>query len=453
METKQTKEVWEKDHGRFVREWSEFLSIPSISTDPAFQEECIRCANWLKSHIDSLGFATELWDTKTKPVLFAERKGNPNKPVVLFYGHYDVQPVDPEDAWTSKPFEPTLRDGRMYARGAQDNKGQVFFYLKALEHLIQSKADLPTIKLLIEGEEETASEGLSAGLEGWAPRLKADVLMVCDTATLAPGISTITMGLRGIGSLEFKVTGANTDLHSGVYGGVVPNPIDAVAKLLASLHNEDGSIAVAGFYDGMKEPQAVDAERAIKLPIPLSVLEDKIGAKFTGGEMGLHPLIRRAFRPTIEPNGIGGGYQGAGGKTVIPSSAFAKLSMRLVAGQDPAAVVEKITAHLNRRVPEGLKLEIVNSAAVGGSLMLSSSAKFVTHAARSIKEAFDSEPLLMWEGASIPIIPRLAEASGAEPILVGYGLDEDRIHAPNESFALTQLRDGFIFVSQFLGSL
>jgi len=438
---------------RFIAEWKEFLSFKSISTDPAFHKDCVECAQWVRQHLANMGFKAEVWETASRPVVFAEHPGNTAKPTILFYGHYDVQPVDPLDLWQTGPFEPEIRDGRMYARGAEDNKGQVFSYFKAIEALLATGADLPTIKVIIEGEEECGSEALHAGLPGWGERLKSDILMVADTGMVAEGLPTITMGLRGIAHCEVRAYGPKMDIHSGVYGGMVLNPLQALSRLLASLHNADGSVAVPGFYDGVVPP--ADKERALanSAPVNLDEVVSFLGVPLAGGEREYTPLERRGLRPTLEINGIGGGYQGAGGKTVIPSHAIAKLSMRLVAGQEPYRVLDAVVSFLKKDAPEGITIEVVDDGVGGPALQLPAESSLVDLAQAAIRRAFGRDPACTWEGASIPIIPLLSHAAGAAPLLVGFGLPEDNIHSPNESYSLRQFEEGFRYVASFYSCL
>jgi acetylornithine deacetylase/succinyl-diaminopimelate desuccinylase-like protein len=385
--------------------------------------------------------------------VFAEKRGNPNKPSILFYGHYDVQPVDPIELWHSDPFEAVVKDGRMYARGAQDNKGQVFYFIKALEALSASGVDLPTVKLLIEGEEESGSNAMRAGLASWKGQLAADILMVCDTGTVKLGLPTVTMGLRGIAHCEVRVQGPKVDVHSGMYGGVVLNPIQALSSIVSSLHAPDGAVAVPGFYDGVAELTTNERDMVSSAPFSRSAMEEFLGVPLAGGEKGFAPLERRGLRPTLEINGIGGGYQGAGSKTVIPSHAMAKLSMRLVRGQDPEKVLAAVAQHILKVAPEGVRVDIVDCAAVGPALQLSTQSATLETLKRAMLEEFAVEPAYVWEGGSIPIIPLLAETSGAEPLLVGFGLDEDNIHSPNESFSLRQFEEGYRYVTAFLKAI
>ncbi|MEN9845705.1 MAG: hypothetical protein RIS36_852 [Pseudomonadota bacterium] len=438
---------------RFISEWREFLTFPSVSTDPAYAEDCVACADWVATHLTKLGFRAEIWETATKPLVYGVLPGNPSKPTVLFYGHYDVQPPEPLELWSSPPFEPTIREGRMYARGAQDNKGQVFFFLKAVEALRAQGADLPTIKVLIEGEEESGSVAMHEGLPQWREALSADILMVCDTGMVAHGRPTITMGLRGIIGCEVQVHGPAIDLHSGIYGGIVLNPIHALTKILSGMFNDDGSIAIPGFYEGVVEPSAEDKARANSAPLDLDAIALKLGVPLAGGERALPPMERRGFRPTIEVNGIGGGYQGIGGKTVIPSYAMAKISSRLVAGQDPKSTLDTIKKYVRDSAPVGCRVEFTGEKVGGHAFRLSTSSSVVKTATEAIGRSFGCEPVLLWEGASIPIIPDLAATAGAEPLLVGFGLEEDAIHSPNESFSLRQLEEGYRYTVAFFQTL
>lgn len=391
---------FEKHKDRFLLEWKKLLSFKSISTDPAFHEECLRCATWLTEHLQSLGMHAEQWTSESKPLVYGELLGNPGKQVVLFYGHYDVQPVDPLDLWDNDPFTPTLLDGRMYARGAQDNKGQLFYFLKALEALRALGVDLPTVKILIEGEEESGSEAMHAGLDGWHEKLKSDVLVVCDTGMLARNVPTITMGLRGIAAIQVQVHGAQSDLHSGVYGGMVLNPNQALAQLLASAYAKDGSVAIPGFYDDVTGVPEADREMALKAPFDPQHVEAALGVPLAGGECALPPLIRRGFRPTLEINGIGGGYQGVGGKTVIPKYAMAKLTTRLVAGQDPDRVIDLVSNYFISRAPNGVRVEVAERSVGGPALRLSTESPLIKTVSKAIHRALDHDPVF-YVGRSI----------------------------------------------------
>jgi acetylornithine deacetylase/succinyl-diaminopimelate desuccinylase-like protein len=436
-----------------VAELLEFVRIPSVSAQSVHAADMERCADWLVAKLRQIGLEAGKEPTPGNPIVLGKTPHDPSKKTVLIYGHYDVQPVDPLELWKSDPFEGSLRDGRMYARGAEDNKGQVFFFFKALEALMVSGVELPTIKILIEGEEESGSDALHAGAGKWSEQLKADIMMVCDTDMLEPGRPAITMGLRGIAHCELRVYGPKMDIHSGMYGGVVLNPLQALVKIVSSLHKEDGSVAVPGFYDGANEPSVQEIEMVQAAPIDLKHMSDFLGVPLCGGEPRFVPLVRRGLRPTLEINGIGGGYQGAGGKTVIPSYGLAKLSMRLVAGQDPQKTLDKVATYLRSVAPEGARVEVGDLSVGGPALRLSVESDLLKVAERAIEKGFGVKPVYIWNGASIPIIPKLAEASGAEPLLVGFGLDQDNIHSPNESFSLKQFEEGYRYVCGFLSEL
>ena len=444
---------FEQNKDRYVSEWTELVSFPSVSADPAHDADCIACAEWLVAHLQEMGFESRLLETATKPAVFAERKGADGKPTVLFYGHYDVQPVDPLDQWTSPPFELTPRDGRLYARGAEDNKGQLFYALKAIETLIQNNALDLTVKIIFEGEEECAGSSLSEALPGWKDMLAADVLMVTDTGMVRSGAPTIIMGLRGIVHLTATLTGAPRDLHSGVHGGLAPNPANAMARLVASLHNDDGSIAVEGFYDSLLPPSEHERKLAARTPFDPQVYRDQAGTEPCAGEKEYSPTERVGFRPSLDANGIVSGYGGTGSKTIIPSTAIAKLTARVVPDQDPEFCLKAIIAHLEKHAPEGLRLEITEQGVGGAGLRLDPDSPIVAQATEVLDQLTDLKTAFLWEGASIPVIPDLAEAAGAQPLLVGFGKEEDRVHAVDESFSLEQFRLGYLYVAGMLTSL
>lgn len=441
-------EAYDAQRSRYIAEWMELLRFESISTDASYHATCRACAAWLVQHLSGIGMQATLRETSGLPLVVANYRGG--GPRVVFYGHYDVQPVDPLEAWDSAPFDPQIRRDRMYARGAQDNKGQVMYFLKAVELLIQQKALPYDLTIVLEGEEESGSAGLQSELPALARELQADLLLVCDTGTPRAGVAAITMGLRGIVHASFTLHGPTKDLHSGVHGGVVRNPAQEIAHLAASLHNPDGTIAVAGYYDGVEEPSA-DLRQAINgFPLTAAQYEALIGAPPNGGEQRFSMWERRGVRPTIDVNGIHGGYGGPGGKTVIPASAVLKLSSRLVPGQDPQRCLDLLCAHLRERVPDGMRLEIEDASVGGPALALDPHSPTVQRAREVLQQVCGDALVLMWEGASIPIVAGLAKALGAEPLLVGFGLEEDNIHAPNESFALDQFRQGFLYSALLL---
>ena len=428
------------------KDYFELLKFESVGADPAKLRDCAACASWLSKWLGALGFGCTLEmppvaDGKAAPpVLFAERKGDEGTPTLLLYGHYDVQPADPVSEWRTPPFEPTEIDGRVYCRGSQDDKGQSFAFLCGVRDYLAAAPSgrIPTIKVVLEGQEESGSSALIAMAPGMRRRLAADVLLVCDTSAALDMRPAIVAGLRGVSHFTVRLDGPNRDLQSGEYGGIAPNPAQAIAELVASLHNPDGSIAVAGFRDGM-EPPTEPERRAAEASSPSdNDFYNDIGCDPVGGQQGKTIAQRVSFDPTIEVNGIHSGYGGPGAKTVIPSSAFAKISMRLVPGQTPRAVIAAVKRHLEDNCPRGMKitLEDVNEGAGGFRLPLASP---VFRLAESVlSEMDDRGPVFQWDGASIPVVSVLKEVSCAAPLIVGWGQPEDRIHSPNESYSFAQ---------------
>ena len=451
----QTKDYFTDD---IKREYFELLKFETVGADPAKLRECVNCAMWIKKWLAAMGFTGELMQAPgmlgTPPVLFAERKGAEGAPTVLFYGHYDVQPADPLEEWETPPFEPTLKDdGRVYCRGAQDDKGQWFACLCGVRRFLASGAPAPTLKIVLEGQEESGSGALAALAPTIKEKLRADVMLVCDTGAAEDLRPAIIAGLRGVSHFTVRLEAAAHDLHSGQFGGIAPNPAQGMAELLASLHNPDGSIAVKGFCDGIEPP--TDEERAAAESAAMSAerYEEDMGCPPVGGEAGLTITERNSFRPTIEVNGIHTGYGGPGSKTVIPAGALAKLSMRLVPGQHPDRVMECVTRHLERHTPRGMKLfiEDLSGEAAGFRLPLASP---VFRLAASVLEEMDSRgPVFQWDGASIPVVSALRVASGAAPLLVGWGQPQDRIHSPNESYGLDQFARAMEWGEKILAAL
>lgn len=430
-----------------------FLRHKSVSTDPAFNDACNECANWLVEELKQAGLEVELLETGFKPVVYAKYDAEPDAPVVLFYGHYDVQPPDPLEAWESDPFDPVVRGDRLYARGAQDNKGQVWYFVSALKALLESQQLGCSVRLMIEGEEESGSEGLSAKLAEWKDRLQADVLVVCDTGALQAGQPTFTMGLRGMIGCTLKVIGPTHDLHSGVHGGIVRNPAIELTRLVSQLFAADGSIAVPGYYDGIATLTSEDQELMLATQIDPEWYQEQTGVLPVGGEEGLSIQERRGLRPTIDVNGLSSGYQGAGMKTIIPAEASAKITSRIVAGQDPARCLKLLMDFLSERAASGVRVEFSDACVGGPGLQLSTSSKLIQSVARVLEQLSNQPVAYIWEGASVPIVPALAAASGGEAVLVGFGLEADRIHAPNESFSLNQFELGFIYAGMLLEGL
>lgn len=427
------------------REYFDLLRFESVGADPAKLKECVSCALWLKKWLEAIGFEGELLMNEIKngkaepPVLYAEKIGSEGAPTVLIYGHYDVQPSDPLSEWLTPPFEPTEKDGRIYCRGAQDDKGQFFAFLNGVkDYLATNPTFVPTIKIILEGQEESGSEALIAMAESMRKRIAADVLLVCDTSAASDLRPAIVAGLRGVSHFTIRLKGPSRDLHSGSYGGIAPNPAQAIAELVASLHNPDGSIAVEGFYNGIERPTSEEIVAAEAGGDTQETYEADIGCEAVGGEEGKSIIERNSFEPTIEVNGIHSGYAGPGSKTVIPSEAFAKISMRLVPGQSTRAVRDAVTEHLKAHCPRGMTLSIEDYTLGAGGFRLPLASPLFRLASDVLSEMDNRGAVYQWDGASIPVISVLKEISGAAPLIVGWGQAEDKIHSPNESYSLAQ---------------
>lgn len=432
---------FEANRTAILDDWFTLLRLPTVGTDPKRLGDCARAAAWLKHFLKALDFDVEIVtpdDGLPVPILLAERAGAEGSMTALFYGHYDVQPEDPVSDWKTPPFEPTLAEGRVFARGAQDNKGQLFAFLQAVKALVEKGESLPRLKLVLEGQEECGSGGLSKLAPSLASRLKADVLMVCDTSCGSDNRPAIIAGLRGVQHVTVNLGGPAYDLHSGTHGGVAPNPAQGLARLLASLHSDDGSIAVEGFCDHVHEPSEDEHERAREGAISDEQYEREIGCPPAGGASGFDAVTRGSFMPTIEINGIHSGYGGPGSKTVIPSAALAKLSMRLVPDQCPADTLAAVQKHLSDRCPRGMTLTFSDACVGAPGFRLPLNSPIFRLAADVLRQMDARGPLFRWEGASIPIVATLQHLSGAAPLLVGFGREEDKIHCPNESFGLDQ---------------
>jgi len=435
-------------------EYFELLKFASVGADPACFADTVKCAAWWKKWLGKLGFSAELLypaDSMTiPPVVFAERQADEHAPTVLIYGHYDVQPADPVAEWKTPPFEPTVVDDRVYCRGSQDDKGQSFAFLCGVRDWLEEgkKGGGVNLKVLLEGQEESGSGLLGKLLEPKVyakdaeyelrQRVRADILLVCDTGAAADLRPAIVAGLRGVTHFTVRLTAANRDLHSGEYGGIAPNPAQGIAELMASLHNADGSIAVAGFRDGIEPPSHEELRLAeASIPDEAGYAAD-IGCEPAGGQLGHTIAQRNAFEPTIELNGIHTGYGGPGAKTVIPCEAIAKISMRLVPGQTPKRAFECVKKHLEEHEPRGMKLSIEDWNPGAGGFRLPLASPLFRLAEDVLKEMDARGPVFQWDGASIPVVSAIQEASGAAPLIVGWGQAEDRIHSPNESYSFRQ---------------
>ncbi len=427
----------------FLNDYFTFLRFQSISTDPAYKDQMISCANWLVNHLEKMGFTVETWPTTGHPTLFATyMKAGPNKPTLLIYNHYDVQPVDPVSEWKSPPFEPTIRDGEVFARGAQDNKGQCFYTLLALKLMLERDGSLPiNIKLCIEGEEEIGSAGLASILESKAAALKADYLAVVDLGIPGPNRPAITLGIRGMVTMEVTAQGSSSDLHSGCSGGIVFNPIHALIQIFASARDKNGRITIPGFYDDVVVLSKEDREK-ISWTFDHDEYEKMFGAKASGGELEFSPHERAWVRPTFEINGISGGYTGTGFKTVIPAKATAKFSCRLVPNQSPEKIGPLVARYIEKNAPDGIKVEVKINPGGGRAVHSNPSSKVVKAFAKAFEKIYKKPCEYVYEGATIPIVAKLAVASQSELVLVGLGLADDQIHAPNEHFSLDRIQKG-----------
>ena len=419
----------------------EFLRFPSISTDSAYANDVQRCAEWLVRELSDSGLDARLQTTPGHPVVIAKNQHKPGRRTVLIYGHYDVQPVDPLALWTHPPFEPHVEDGKIFARGATDNKGQILVHILGVRETL-THGDLPVnLIFLIEGEEECGSTHLDDFLAVHRDELKCDIVAVSDTGMIGRGIPTLTYGLRGIAAMEIKVTGPSGDLHSGIYGGAVANPLTELARLLATLHDDSGRVAVAGFYEGVEPVQGWEKNAWATLPQGEAEIRALTGSPELFGEAGFTTHERLWARPTAEINGIGGGYQGLGTKTVLPSEAFAKLTFRLVPNQQPEAVLENVKAHLRKHVSSAVRLEIMTGHSGEPYLMNPHSADGLA-AQRALQKTFGRDVALIREGGSIPIVQTFKKILGADTLLLGLALPDCHAHAPNENFPIENFHAG-----------
>ena len=420
-----------------------FLRFASISTDSNHSGDVRACAEWLIDKLNHIGLDTELHETAQHPIVIARNKHVAGKKTCLIYGHYDVQPVDPVELWDSPPFEPEIRDGKIWARGATDNKGQMLAHVLGVEQSLEEDGELPVnLIFLFEGEEEIGSPNLMPFLQQHKDELKCDVIAVSDTGMVAQGVPTMGYGLRGIACCEVTVKGPSGDLHSGVYGGAVANPATAVARLVASLHDAEGNIAIEGFYDEVRPLE--QWERDMWADVPGMTEQDMLaitGSPALFGEPGYSSAERLWARPTAEVNGIAGGYQGEGSKTVLPAEAMAKFSFRLVPDQAPKDIMKKVQAHLEKHAPEGVTVE-VEVGHDGKPFYADPNSENGKAGQAALKAAFGKEPVLIREGGSIPIIQDMKEIFGVEALMLGLALPDCQIHAPNENYYVENFEAG-----------
>jgi acetylornithine deacetylase/succinyl-diaminopimelate desuccinylase-like protein len=436
----------------FLEGLKAFLRIPSISTLSEHKPDIRRAAEFAMNHLKAAGMTkAELIEGEGNPLVYAEWLDAPGKPTILFYGHYDVQPPEPLDEWKSPPFEPDVRGDDIFARGACDDKGQVLIQMNAVQALLKTTGKLPVnVKFLLEGEEETGGEHIEEYVKSRPPRLKADAALVCDTEMFAPDLPTICVGLRGLVYYELFVEGANHDLHSGVYGGAAPNPLQAIAEIITALKDRDGRIKIPGFYDRVVPPS--EKERAAWARLPFDekeYTEKEMGAKELVGEPGV-PLLERVWaRPTLEVHGIRGGFTGEGAKTVIPARAVAKISTRLVADQRIEEAIEQTKAAVKAACPKGVtaELKLVHS---GAPSLTNPDNPFIHAAAEALKDSFGKETVYIRSGGSIPIVGVFDKYLGIPSVMMGFGLPDDNLHAPNEKFHLPNFYRGIETVARYL---
>ena len=443
------------DQQRFLEEWMDFLKIPSISADPAHTADVQEAAQWVKNALLQAGCPmVEIIPTEGHPIVYGAYLVDPDLPTVLVYGHYDVQPPDPLELWDSPPFEPIVKttalhpDGAVFARGACDDKGQMFMHIKAFE-MMRSQGSLScNVKFMIEGEEEVGSDNLEDFVKANKEKLKCDIILISDTGMIAKDQPSITTGLRGLSYMEVCVTGPNRDLHSGLYGGAVQNPINVLCEMIAQLKDENKKITIPGFYDKVVELSEKERAEMGKAPFDLEGFKSSIGIKEVLGEKGYNTEEHRSIRPTLDVNGIWGGYTGEGAKTVIPSKAYAKISMRLVPNQDWNEISELFTQYFKSLAPVGVEVEIVTHH--GGYAYVTPTDTIGYQAAQeAYLETFGTAPVPKRGGGSIPIVPMFEKELGVKSILMGFGLDSDAIHSPNEHYGLFNFFKGIETIPKF----
>lgn len=440
---KETIEHLRTHHQRHIEELTQFLRIPSVSAKSEHRQDVKLAAEWLVERMLEAGLETaEIIPTEGHPIVLGEWRGAPNAPTLLVYGHYDVQPPEPLDEWITAPFEPTVRDGRVYARGAVDDKGQLYLYLKAVEAHISSRGKLPVnLVFLIEGEEEVGSPHLENFLVQNRDRLECEAVLISDTGMFAPGLPSITKGLRGLAYMEIRVQGPQSDLHSGSYGGAVVNPANVLARIIAQLHDDRGRVTVPGFYDDVVEVTEAERGRMDALPFEEEDLRQEVGAPKLAGEQGYDALERIWIRPTLDVNGLLSGYTGEGAKTVLPARAMAKVSMRLVPNQSHEDIEEKFIRHVKSLTPPGVTVEVV-SLHGGEPWYADPQHPIFESAAQALETAFGKPPVFIREGGSIPIVHAFQQTLAAPVVLIGFALPGSNTHAPNEWFSLENYAKG-----------
>ncbi len=446
-------EIWNKyqedNKGRFLDELLDLLRIPSISADSEYKDDVAKCADAVKNRLLEAGCdVAEVIPTKGHPMVYGEKIVDPALPTVLAYGHYDVQPPDPLDLWDSGPFEPVIKDGKIYARGACDDKGQFYMHIKAMEVMQKTDSMQTNIKFIIEGEEEVGSEHLEDFLKDYKEKLAADIILVSDTSMISLDHPSIETGLRGLAYMEVEVTGPNRDLHSGVYGGGVGNPINELCKIVAQLKDDNNHITIPGFYDKVEVLSTEQRDKINEAPFDLEEYKKELGVKDVEGEKDYTTLERTGIRPTLDCNGIWGGYIGEGAKTVLPSKAFAKISMRLVPNQDPDEIADLFTKYFEELAPDSVTVKVTPHH--GGKPVVTPTDSIAYKAAsKAINTTFGKDPIPTRGGGSIPIIALFEEILGLKTVLLGFGLDNDNIHSPNEKYNVENFEKGIETIPYF----
>ena len=445
----------ENNKNRFLEELFELLRIPSVSADSSLSGEIKKAANFVANKLKEAGAdKVEVCETAGNPIVYGEKMIDKKLPTILVYGHYDVQPADPIELWASGPFDPVIKksdlhpEGAIVARGSSDDKGQMYMHVKAFEAMM-AEGELPcNVKFMIEGEEEVGSVNLGAFCEENKERLACDMVLVSDTGIIANDVPSITTGLRGLSYVEVKVTGPNRDLHSGLYGGAVANPINILCDMIASLHDENNHITIPGFYDGVIELSDEERAEMAKAPFSLQDYKDSIGIKEVWGEKGFSTLERVSIRPTLDVNGIWGGYTGEGAKTVLPSEAWAKISMRLVPNQDFNRITQLFSDHFNKIAPEYVTVEVFPHHGGQGAVTPTDTPEYKA-AAIAMETTFGKRPIPQRSGGSIPIVAMFEKVFDVKTVLLGFGLDSDAIHSPNEKFGLFNFYKGIETIPYF----
>ena len=454
-----TQDYINNNKERFLEELLEFIKIPSVSADMKFKNDVLKAAGFLEQNLKNIGVdSVEVFPTEGHPIVYGEKIIDQNLPTVLVYGHYDVQPADPYELWDSDPFHPVIKkteihpNGAIFARGACDDKGQMFMHVKAFEAMYKSGELTCNVKFMFEGEEEVGSKNLEKFVRANTRLLKADVVLVSDTGIINNETPSICVGLRGLSYVEVEVTGPNRDLHSGLYGGAVANPINILSKMIASLHNDDGSINIPGFYSDVIEVSKEDRFQMAKAPFKLNEYKKDLDINEVYGEDGYTTNERNSIRPSLDVNGVWGGYIGEGAKTVLPSKAYAKISMRLVPNQSSQKITDLFENHFKKIAPESVKVKVTPHHGGEGVVIPTDFPAFLA-AKKAMEKTFGKTPIPVRSGGSIPIVPMFEEVLGLKTILLGFGLDSDVIHSPNEHFGLFNFYKGIETIPYFYQNL